>query len=132
MATFKEEMQGLAYELIVLDSDFRTVSMQATHVKPINQTYDEQTGEVFSYDSEEIVTAMVGPYVNSQVNAQDIQLGDMRMILPVLGSTLIPEPQNDFMVLENGETFRVLTVALDPAEAVYTIQLRKCNGNDSY
>jgi hypothetical protein len=126
--TFKEEMQYLAYELIYEDIDFSTVSMMVTHRKPNMLTYDEVSGEIYWRNSDMNILAIVCVMTETQLNAGDIQVGDLRMVYPVIAAEQTPEVQNDYMILPNGAIYNILTVAKDAAEAAYVLQLRKSHG----
>lgn len=123
-------MQQLAVDLIEEDPDFKTISVTVTHRKPISESYDVLTGEKYWFNSDTEMVAIIGPYSNTQENAQDIQIGDMKLITAALTLQQPVEPMNDSIILENGTTFVVLRVETDAANATYTMQLRQEYGNN--
>lgn len=127
MTTFKQEMQDLAYELIVEDEDFSTISVECIHRQPQYQTYDEEFGDMYQHNSDSIIIAIIGPFAQSKVNAQDILAGDLRLVVPVLGLTQKFQVSVDRIIVPDGTTYTIIDSTMDAAEAAYILQLRKDN-----
>lgn len=125
MTTFKEEMQALAHELIVTDPDFASVSIDVVHRQPQFQTYDEEFGDMIEYNSDAVYTAMIGPFAESKINAQDILLGDLRMVVAFVDVTQEINVSVDSIITPDGTNYTIIDKTLDTAEAAYIIQLRK-------
>lgn len=123
--SFKDEMNDLAVELIEQDSDFKSISVTVTHRKPGLQSYDEETGEVYNYNSEWRIVGIIGPFNDTQNNAQDVQIGDLQLITACKTAPALFEPQNDKIILSNNSLYSVLSVQTDASESVYILQLRK-------
>lgn len=127
MTTFKKEMQDLAYELIVLDDDFSTISVECIHRQPTFQTYDEEYGDMYQHNSDSVITAIIGPFGESKANAQDTIAGDLRLVVAVLGLTQEFIVSVDKIIIPNGTTYTIIDKVKDSAEAAYILQLRKDN-----
>lgn len=126
--TFKKEMQDLAYELIVTDPDFSTVSVECIHRQPTFQTYDEEYGDIFEHNSDSVITAMIGPFNEVKFNAHDILVGDLKLVTPTIGLTQEFQVSVDYILLQDGTEYTIVDKTLDAADTVYTLLLRKDNG----
>jgi len=127
MSTFKKEMQDLAYELIIEDEDFSTISVECIHRQPQYEMYDEEFGDMYRHNSDSLITAIIGPFAESKPNAQDILAGDLRLIVPVLGLTQEFQVSVDTIIVPDGTTYTIIDKQKDAAEAAYILQLRKDN-----
>lgn len=119
----KSDFQNLSKNLIT--NVFADIALPITVV--INEAvYDEEYGDVLVEDEEYTYTAIVGPWISDQENTEDIEVGDLRVVVPFLDIIVAPTTQVDTIIVRN-ETYDIINVALDAAESTYIIQVRLRN-----
>ena len=122
----KTDFNDLAQRLI--EETFRDVATTLT-LTVSNSVYDETTGESLDFDDDGIaILAIVGPFQNSKLNGFDLEVGDVRAILPMntirINNITAIFLQSDTVTHDN-TVYTVVDTQKDPSESILTIQLRK-------
>jgi hypothetical protein len=119
MPTTQQEFKDLAEELVSDEfADFfplRTFS-QLGNYNPITETYDTTT---------EQVNCMREEYNASQFGNDLVQVGDFKLLARVDAFSLIDPRTDNVKVDVDGQECQVIRAEKDPADAMWTVQLRE-------
>lgn len=121
----KTTFNDLAENLI--NNVFADIARGVT-IQPSRSVYDEESGEVIDFEPETFtVKGIVGPFSETKSEVFDLQVGDVRAILPI--KSLTPEYVDLFLnsdvIFIDGVSHKLLNSVIDASDSVYTLQLRK-------
>jgi len=94
------------------------------YVKIRADSYNVATGLITNADVSHTVKVLFTRFTDEErLNNSDILLEDYRVLFPAKGLTFAPSPQ-DIVEKSNGDTYEIISVSLDSAEALYSLQTR--------
>lgn len=122
----KTDFNDLAYKLIT--ETFADVAT-TLNIDSSEAVYDEELGEILDFSDGGVnIQAIVGAFLNSKANTFDLEVGDVRAIIPI-NALKINNISDIFLqsdtVTHNGIPYTVIDTQKDPSESVLTIQMRK-------
>jgi len=90
-----------------------------THGKPLtysvrgNHTYDPETGLVTGADTEYTVKIFFYNYNLSDIDGQNVVMGDRRVVMPLVdtSNSLIPEPEPGDSLIGEGDKVSIVSVS---------------------
>ena len=86
-------------------------------------SYNVTTGSATATTTNHTVKVIVQPFTEEELTSTDnISTEDLRLLLPKKGLTFTPEI--DDTITFNSLTYKIIRVRLDPAEALFDIQMR--------
>lgn len=122
--TLKQDFIDLAYDLTNNDPDLSTISVDLVHRKPVMQSYDAQTGDIFEFHNDSVVRVFMSAFTKDKFNGQDVLTGDVRVFLPLKGLTQDVDLQNDLFITDGGDIYNVVQKIKDASDAGYVMQMR--------
>jgi hypothetical protein len=120
--TLKTELNLVAKNLI--EKTFESISVPVV-IEPITTVYDEESGEIISFESTNItVKAIVGPFTSTRAETSSVQVNDLQAIIAVLDNDTDAILQNDHFQVGT-ETYLAVSKEIDASDSVIILQLRK-------
>ena len=89
----------------------------------VASVYNPTTGSNVATNTDYTVTAIFTKFENIVIDKVIIQLFDIKMLVQAKDISVVPNIATD-KVVRAGKVYNVLNYKLDPAGAMYTIQLR--------
>lgn len=99
------------------------LAQTVTFSKLSSPSYDVTTGSATATTTNHSVKVVVQPFTEEElVSTDNISTEDLRVLLPKKDLTFTPEI--DDVIIFNFLRYKVIRVRLDPAEALFDIQMR--------
>jgi len=99
------------------------LAQTVTFNKKSAEAYSVSTGSVTKTSTAHTVKAVVTPFTQEEIDSTDsITSEDLRLLLPKKELTFTPSI--DDTITFNSETYKIISKTLDPAQALFDIQMR--------
>lgn len=116
----KETIQRAAQTAIEATGN---IPVASTYISKGVPSYDAETGEVIEVVNTQTVNVIVETYKSKEVDGVNIKDKDRKLLIAKLDLTVTPA--EDDSVVMNGNKWNIITFEIDPAEALWVIQVRR-------
>lgn len=126
MSSVKTVVQAIARQAL---AQLVGIQEQVTYKTILQSEYNTETGEVTKHEDAQRLLCVFGNYTRHEIlmSQGDIEKNDRKALIVPADFRGIKPTFNDTITRKNGEVWKIMEggIGLDPAEALYVLQVRK-------
>lgn len=116
----KATIQSAVQSAFIAFGDIRT---SVSYISKGTATYNPTTGAVTSTDVTITISGILADYEINEIDNEAIILTDRKIMIPTADLSVTPKIEDTITI--SSITWQVINVGVDPADAMWTLQLRK-------